>query len=83
MDTYQKIMVALDLSAESEAVLHKARLIAGSLDARATVPAASALVTKHTDRDTEKENATAILVFRNFFMSISRIIWGGHNVPVL
>ncbi len=30
MDTYQKIMVALDLSNESEAVLQKADLIAGS-----------------------------------------------------
>jgi universal stress protein A len=30
MDTYQKIMVALDLSNESEAVLRKAHLIAGS-----------------------------------------------------
>lgn len=30
MDTYQKIMVALDLSNESEAVLRKAQLIAGS-----------------------------------------------------
>jgi len=29
MDTYQKIMVAIDLSGESEAVLQKARLIAG------------------------------------------------------
>ena len=29
MDTYQKIMVALDLSSESEAVLQKASLIAG------------------------------------------------------
>jgi universal stress protein A len=30
MDTYQKIMVALDLSSESEVVLRKANLIAGS-----------------------------------------------------
>lgn len=30
MDTYQKIMVALDLSSESDAVLEKAQLIAGS-----------------------------------------------------
>jgi len=30
MDTYQKIMVALDLSNESEVVLRKAQLIAGS-----------------------------------------------------
>jgi len=30
MDTYQKIMVALDLSNESEAVLRKAHLIAES-----------------------------------------------------
>jgi len=30
MDTYQKIMVALDLSNESDAVLKKAHLIAGS-----------------------------------------------------
>ncbi len=30
MDTYQKIMVALDLSSESEVVLRKAHLIAGS-----------------------------------------------------
>lgn len=30
MDTYQKIMVALDLSNESEAVLRKAHLIGGS-----------------------------------------------------
>ncbi|NOR20109.1 MAG: universal stress protein [Xanthomonadales bacterium] len=30
MDTYQKVMVALDLSNESEAVLQKAHLIAGS-----------------------------------------------------
>jgi hypothetical protein len=47
------------------------------------LPAACAPVTKHTDKDADKANATTILVCRNFFIRSSSGFWWAASGPIL